>query len=272
MGLYAPFFLPLSFFEPYPFSLAPLKDFPQRQPYSFSNFGFWNSESANYADAALEFCKQATVDISSLKNKEYAVDVGAGLGGSSIFLASEIGFSQVRYINLKGSQSDFAETEFQRLGLNQISVQKTSWEGIQDLPSNQISAILVLDCFYHFHDQAKAIREMFRILKPGGRIAITDVAFPKVAETSLGWFGSFLSQIALIPSSNWGTLQKNEDYLVQSGFRTLRSEDWSKHLFPGFAQFCKSQSFTLRLFSEGILKAYESGNLQYGFYSAEKPG
>lgn len=41
-------------------------------------------------------------------------------------------------------------------------------------PNGQFERILIVDAFHHFHDHAQAVRELWRVLKPGGRLVVEE--------------------------------------------------------------------------------------------------
>ncbi len=41
-------------------------------------------------------------------------------------------------------------------------------------PDRHFERILIVDAFHHFHDHAQAVRELWRVLRPGGRLVMEE--------------------------------------------------------------------------------------------------
>ncbi len=81
-------------------------------------------------------------------------------------------------------------------------------------PPGWFTRILVVDAFHHFGDQAGAVRELARVLAPGGRLVIEepDIRHPAVRLIALG------EMLMLMDSHFWAPDQMR-DLLSSNGLR-----------------------------------------------------
>lgn len=98
------------------------------------------------------------------------LDVAAGTGEPGLTIASKIGNGKVFITDLSEEMLDIAEENAIRRGIINI---ETAVCDVSDLPfgDNSFDAISCRFGFMFFPDMLLAIREMARVLKPGGRIA-----------------------------------------------------------------------------------------------------
>jgi len=182
----------------------------------------------------------------------------------------DLGFSPLVAINLPVEQSQFAGKLWESSLPTPVVLHESSWEVVQSWPGEEFACISVLDAFYHFRSQRRAIQEFARLLRPGGICLITDIAFPGL-QKSFHPVLSFLTGIAQIPAENLGDQEKNVLYLKEAGLEVLQVQDWSSFVFPGFAKFSKDLFFLLKIFAEKLEEWYKQGKLTYHLYVARKP-
>jgi demethylmenaquinone methyltransferase/2-methoxy-6-polyprenyl-1,4-benzoquinol methylase len=63
-------------------------------------------------------------------------------------------------------------------------------------PDACFERVLVVDAFHHFRDKGVALRELFRVLKPGGRLLIEEQDIRRFAIKVIAW----VEKIALMNS------------------------------------------------------------------------
>ena len=96
---------------------------------------------------------------------------------------------------------------------------------IEQLPftDNRFERILVVDALHHFCDQQDAIRDLVRVLKPGGRLVIEEPDFTRIAVKILA-----LAEKIFLMRSHFHTPEQIRDMVVDCGLAAsiIRNNDF----------------------------------------------
>ncbi len=117
----------------------------------------------------IEITYRATAERLALEGNERVLDVGCGTGAMLGWLAAENPSLELHGVDACAEMLDVARERL--AGAAQIDTADAT-----ALPHDDASFDLVMSCnmFHYIADPVSALREMSRVLRPGGRLVITD--------------------------------------------------------------------------------------------------
>ncbi len=134
--------------------------------------GFWD-ERVNSVPEALARTDAFLAEEVGIRDTDYVLDVGCGVGGSAIRLAREYG-CRVLGINVSPQQIGEARRNAKRHNVAHLVKFAVQDFHAIDLQDEQFDVVWAVESLSHSADQYLALREWTRLLKPGGRIIGAD--------------------------------------------------------------------------------------------------
>jgi arsenite methyltransferase len=200
--------------------------------------------------------------LAQLNPGEVVLDLGSGGGIDVLLSARRVGPSGKAYgLDMTDEMLSLAAENLRKSGLNNVEFLKGEIEHIP-LPDNSVD-VIISNCVINLSsDKGQVFREAFRVLRPGGRFAVSDVVTrgdiaPEVRKNLLLWVGCVA-----------GALDEN-DYrqrLSKAGFEQIEIEPTRIYQVDDARAFLAGQNLDVDVIAPEI-----DGKIMSAFVRAVKP-
>jgi tocopherol O-methyltransferase len=188
------------------------------------HYGYWDNSTKSFTDALLKI-NAVMADRVGIKDGMRVLDTGCGEGGSVAWLAAHFDM-EVTGITLSKKQCETGNALLASKNLGgKIEVAnycKTHF------PDNHFDVVWAIESVCHASDKRAYLKEMFRILKPGGRLVLADFFAKKELNGAEQKAMNSWSHAWAVPS--FESAERFADAAKTVGFEEVNMEDISNHV------------------------------------------
>jgi SAM-dependent methyltransferase len=200
--------------------------------------------------------------LAQLNHGEVVLDLGSGGGIDVLLSAKRVGPTGKAYgLDMTDEMLALANENKRKAGVENVEFLKGEIEHIP-LPDNSVD-VIISNCVINLSaDKDRVLREAFRVLKPGGRFAVSDVVtrgemLPEIRKNVLLWVGCVA-----------GALEENEyrSKLAAAGFEQIELEPTRIYRIEDAREFLSGQNIDVDAIAPQV-----DGKFMSAFVRAVKP-
>jgi len=200
--------------------------------------------------------------LAKLSPGEVVLDLGSGGGVDVLLSAKRVGPAGKAYgLDMTDEMLALADESKRKAGAENVEFLKGEIEHIP-LPDNSVD-VIISNCVINLSaDKDCVLKEAFRVLKPGGRFAVSDVVTrgempPQIRQSVLLWVGCVA-----------GALEENEyrTKLASAGFENIEIEPTRIYRVEDAREFLSGQNIDVEVIAPQV-----DGKFMSAFVRAVKP-
>jgi tocopherol O-methyltransferase len=249
------------------------------------HYGIWEPGIKTFRQS-LQNTNRILAEKAGIRQTDYVLDAGCGIGGSAIYLAKRFN-CRVKGITISEKQVKQADENAENHNLSSLLSFENKDYCNTGYDNNSFTLIWALESVGTAADKKSFIKESYRILKPGGRLILADYFKTVNINTDNNKImKSWLHNWAI---SDLDTVEDFSNKLTEAGYKNVIIEDYTKNImlsarrmyllsFPGYVAiklyniFHNATPFSRTHYKASLnqYRALKRGYWRYNIILAEK--
>jgi ubiquinone/menaquinone biosynthesis C-methylase UbiE len=140
------------------------------------HYPLYVKESDSFIQAQMNLTDYCISLLTPVENKEI-LEIGCGNGVQALYIYSNYKPLSITGIDLNRANIEIAKIEKERANINNENVRfhVDNAQKLTNIPSDSVDVLLNIESAFHYPDKPAFLKEVHRVLKPGGEFLIADI-------------------------------------------------------------------------------------------------
>jgi tocopherol O-methyltransferase len=190
--------------------------------------GYYENNTSLTPLQAQEILIDKLAEMIEIKSNAKILDVGCGMGGSSIYLAKKFG-TTVTGITLSKKQVAIASQQCQFENIKNVDFKIEDALTLESFEDNSFDIVWSLESCEQFYDKYLFVKQAYRVLKPGGKLMLATWCSDR--DEYEGKLAVSYKKLCLAFDLPYmPTIQTYQALIKNGGFKVLKVFDWSDYV------------------------------------------
>lgn len=239
------------------------------------HFGYYPTNNPRIGEKkAQELMQDILAKELHITKDDLILDAGCGRGIVATYLAVKYE-AHIIGIDIVAFEIEIAKRHAERIKSKGSVTFELQDYSCTTFPNNHFDAIYTMETLVHSPNLLQTLKELFRILKPGGRLILFEYSrsYPKDftvwEEKVLGLInkGSVMTSLNIMFHDKW------VGYIKEAGFIHIKEKDITEHVIPSFFRFYNYAKYPYKIIKAlNIQKYFINTTAGVEFYLMGKKG
>ncbi|QSZ28644.1 hypothetical protein DSL72_003143 [Monilinia vaccinii-corymbosi] len=200
------------------------------------HFGYYERDKYNPfpIGAALHRMEDYLAKTLSLPSGSQVLDAGCGVGHVALRLAKSH-LLEVQGIDVVDHHLEKARQNIEKQGMEaRVTVRKMDYHHLDGIPNNSLEGAYTMETLVHSTSPETVASEFYRVLKPGGRVALFEYEHSGMSSEPKAGVNSWstINKYSAMPAFDQFTYGSISSIFTDAGFTNVQREDITMHVKP----------------------------------------
>lgn len=142
--------------------------------YTMLHYPYHVSEGESFFAAQKNLTDYCINALPSLEGKK-VLEIGCGNGIQAAYIKDKFRPAYMKAIDLNAANVEIARSEAARLGVKGVDYEVGDAQDLKGIADQEFDVVINIESAFHYPDKPAFLREVKRVLKPGGHFLIADI-------------------------------------------------------------------------------------------------